>query len=626
MTESFRILSRRDFGKLALGAAASAALPRSLFAANPADTKLHGLSAFGDLKYPADYRQFDYANPDAPQGGRFIFTVPNWVLNQAPDTFDTFNTFVLQGNAPPRIELLYDGLMLSTLDEPDAIYGHLAESVSVSADGNIFRFELRPDARFSTGAPVLASDVAFSYRTMKAEGHPSLAIVLAQVEEAVAEGERTVLLRFTGRQTLPTALQAMSIPIVPEGFFADRPFTQGGFTEIPGSGAYKIGRYSAGRFIEYEKRSDHWAKDKPFSRGMDHFQTIRVEFFRDRQAQLVAFQKGDTNFREEFTTRAWATGYQFPAVTDGRVRLQTLASDKWPRFQCWALNQRRAQFADARVRRAINLCFDFEWTNANLLYGLREHSQSPFENSDFVATGVPSPEERALLEPLRADLPPEVFGEVWRQPVSDGSGRDRRLLREASELLQAAGWTRKGSQLVNAKGDVFRLEFLLNDPEQGRVYGKMIENMKLLGIEASMRVVDAAQYQDRQNRFDFDMMLFAFSFAGTPTREGMSLFFGSSYRDQIGSYNYPGMASPAVDALIERIGEAASREELALAMRALDRVLRWRLDWLPNIGSPGRNCAWWDMFGFREPMPDYGFPVERLWWYDEAKAKAAGRA
>ncbi|WP_062233935.1 extracellular solute-binding protein [Aureimonas sp. N4] len=626
MTGPLRLLSRRDFGRLALAAGVVAALPRLGFAALAHDTKLHGLSPFGDLKYPADYQQFDYASPDAPQGGRFTFTASSWVLNQAPDTFDTFNTFILQGNAPPRIEMLYEGLMVRTLDEPDAIYGQLAESVSVSPDNNTFRFELRPQARFSTGAPVLASDVAFSYRTMKSEGHPALAIQLAEVTEVTTEGERGVTIRFSGRQTLPTALQALSIPIVPESFFQDRPFTQGGFTEIPGSGPYRIGRYIAGRFIEYEKRPDHWAKDMPFQRGLDHFQTIRVEFYRDRQSALEAFKKGDTTYREEFTTKAWATEYQFPAVTDGRVQMRQFEEEKWPRFQCWALNQRRAQFQDARVRRAINLCFDFEWTNANLLYGLREHSQSPFENSDFVAVGAPPPEELALLEPLRADLPPEVFGEVWRQPISDGSGRDRKLLREAADLLQAAGWTRKGSQLVNAQGTVFRLEHLINDPEQARVYGKMIENMKLLGIDASLRLVDAAQYQDRQSRFDFDMMLCAFSLNGTPTRESLGLFFGSAARDRNGSYNYPGTASPAVDALIAKVGEAQDRESLAIAMRALDRTLRWRLDWLPNIGSTGHNVAWWDMFGFRDPKPDYGFPVERLWWYDEAKAKAAGRA
>jgi microcin C transport system substrate-binding protein len=626
MTDSFIRLSRRHFGQLALAAAASAALPRLSFADNPSDTPLHGISAFGDLKYPAGYTHFDYASLDAPKGGRFTFTVPSWFFNQSPDTFDTFNTLVLQGNAPPRMEMLYEGLMLSTLDEPDALYGLLAESVAVSADGNRFTFRLRPEARFSTGAAVTAADVVFSYETLKTDGHPAMAIQLVEVTEVAAEDERTARIVFSGRQTVVSALAALSMPIVPAAFFADRPFTQGGFEVIPGSGAWEVGRFVGGRFIEYEKRADYWGRDMPFAKGLGHFQTIRVECFRDRQASLEAFKKGDVTYREEFTTRAWASEYNFPAIQDGRVKRDILPGGKWPNFQCWALNQRRAQFADARVRRAINLCFDFEWTNANLLFGLRQHSQSPFVLSDYVATGAPSPEELAILEPLRADLPAEVFGEVWTQPVTDASGRDRRTLREASELLTAAGWTRRGSSLIDAAGQPFRLEYLLNDPEQGRVYGKMVENMKLLGIDATMRVVDAAQYQDRLSRFDFDMILCRFGFNGTPTREGLSIFFGSQARDRQGSYNYPGMASPAVDKLLDRIGEAKSRDELTLVMRVLDRVLRWRLDWIPNIHAEGHASAWWDMFGMAPTMPDYGFPVEQLWWYDESKARAAGRA
>ncbi|WP_061938511.1 extracellular solute-binding protein [Aureimonas sp. AU22] len=626
MTDSFIRLSRRHFGQLALAAAASAALPRLSFADNPSDTPLHGISAFGDLKYPVGYTHFDYASLDAPKGGRFTFTVPSWFFNQSPDTFDTFNTLVLQGNAPPRMEMLYEGLMLSTLDEPDALYGLLAKSVAVSADGNRFTFRLRPEARFSTGAAVTAADVVFSYETLKTDGHPAMAIQLVEVTEVAAEDERTVRIVFSGRQTVVSALAALSMPIVPAAFFADRPFTQGGFEAIPGSGAWEVGRFVGGRFIEYEKRADYWGRDMPFAKGLGHFQTIRVECFRDRQASLEAFKKGDVTYREEFTTRAWASEYNFPAIQDGRVKRDILPGEKWPNFQCWALNQRRAQFADARVRRAINLCFDFEWTNANLLFGLRQHSQSPFVLSDYVATGAPSPEELAILEPLRADLPAEVFGEVWTQPVTDASGRDRRTLREASELLTAAGWTRRGSSLIDAAGQPFRLEYLLNDPEQGRVYGKMVENMKLLGIDATMRVVDAAQYQDRLSRFDFDMILCRFGFNGTPTREGLSIFFGSQARDRQGSYNYPGMASPAVDKLLDRIGEAKSRDELTLVMRVLDRVLRWRLDWIPNIHAEGHASAWWDMFGMAPTMPDYGFPVEQLWWYDESKARAAGRA
>lgn len=626
MSTAFVHVSRRRFGQMALAAAGTLALPRPLFAATPADTPVHGLSAFGDLRYGPDYPHFDYATPEAPEGGRIVLNVPYWTLNQSPDTFDTFNTFVLQGNAPPRIESLYEGLMTASLDEPDSLYACLAQSVTVSADGNRFTFALRPEARFSTGEAVTAADVAFSYRTMKAEGHPSLAITLAEVEEATALDERTVAIRFSGRQTVLAALGALTLPVVPERFFADRSFTQGGFDAIPGTGRFRVGRYAQGRFIEYEKRDDYWGADMPFARGLDHFATVRIEFFRDRQAALEAFKKGEVTQRQEFTTRAWATEYNFPAFNDGRVRRDTFPGERRPRFQCWALNQRRPQFADVRVRRAINLCFDFEWTNANLLYGLRVHSQSPFEQSDFVASGAPSPEELAVLESLRGRVPDEVFGEVWRQPVSDGSGRDRRLLREASELLAAAGWTRRGAALVNAAGEPFRLEYLLNDPEQARVYGGMIETMRLLGIDATMRVVDAAQYQDRQNRFDFDMILAAFSLGATPTRESLELFFGSATRDRVGAYNLPGMADAAVDELIARIGAAGTREEVTVLARALDRVLRWRLDWIPNITAPGHNVAWWDMFGMRPTKPDYGFPVESLWWYDEEKAKRIGRA
>ena len=436
----------------------------------------------------------------------------------------------------------------------------------------------------------------------------------------------TVRLTFSAGRPVSAVLAAFTIPILRQAFFADREFARTGMTEIPGSGPMRVGRFEAGRFIEYEKRDDYWAKDLPFARGLGHFQTLRIEFFRDRQAALQAFKAGLITHREEFTTRAWATEYDVPAVAEGRIQRRTFPSELLPKFQCWAFNQRRERFADLRVRRALNMCFDFEWTNANLMFGLRIHSDSPFEGSDFKAQGAPSPEELAILEPLRADLPEEVFGEVWVQPVSDGSGTDRRLLREASQLLAAAGWSRQGSRLVNAAGEVFRLEYMVNDPEQIRVYGKMIETMRLLGIDASARVVDAAQYQDRQNNFDYDMMLSAFSLGSTPTRDSLELFFGSRSVDRPGSYNFPGMANPAIDRLIELAGQAKSRAELVTLMRCLDRVLRTRLDWAPNITADAHFVAYWDVFGFREPKPDYGFPVESLWWYDAGKAEAIGMA
>lgn len=626
MSTALAFLTRRRFGQLAMAGAAATLAPRIAFAQVETDTPLHGLSAFGDLKYAADYQAFDYASPAAPQGGRIAYSVPNWVLNQTPQTFDTLNTFVLQGNAPPRIEKLYDSLMVASLDEPDSLYCALAESVSISADRNSFSFALRPQAAFSTGAPVTAADVAFSYRTLKEKGHPSLTVALKALTDAIAVDARTVRLVFSGDQTHQDALDAFGMPIVPQAFFDARAFETNDLTAIPGSGAYAVGRLAVGRFIEYEKRADYWARDMPFARGLDNFQTIRIDFFRDRQPALEAFKKGEIDFREEFTTRSWATEYDFPAVAEGRVVKREFPVETRPKFQCWALNQRRERFRDARVRRAINMCFDFEWTNANLLYNLRTHSDSCFEGSDYKAMGAPSPEELAILEPLRGSIPEEAFGEVWVQPVTDGSGNDRKLLREALDLFEQAGWTRGAGGLVNGKSEVFRLEYMINGAEQARVYGKFLDTLRRIGIDATFRLVDEAQYQDRQNGFDFDMILAAFSLSATPTRESLGLFFGSAARDYDGSYNFPGMADAGVDRLIALVGAATTRATMTTAMRCLDRVLRARLDWIPNINADVHRVAYWDMFGFKEPKPDYGFPIESLWWLDADKARAIGRA
>ena len=621
-----RRLTRRRFGQLALGAGATAVLMRNAYAQVATETPLHGLSAFGDLRYPADFDHFDYASPDAPSGGQMNLAVAYWQFNQSPQAFDTLNTFVLQGNAPPRMEALYDALMTASLDEPDSLYCALAETVSLSKDRNVFTFRLRPQATFSDGKPVTAADVAFSYETLKDKGHPSLVVTLRNVDRVVADDERTVRIVFSGRQNYQDALQAMVLPVLQKAFFAGKDFERVTNEEIVGSGAYRIGRYAFGRFIEYERRDDYWGKELGFARGLGHFKTLRIDFFRDRQPALEAFKKGLITFREEFTSKDWATEYDFPAVRRGAVVKREFSEEKLPRFQCWALNQRRERFADTNVRHAVNLCFDFEWTNTNLMFGQRIHSDSPFQGSEFMAKGSPSEAELSVLEPLRGKIPDEVFGPVWTQPVSDGSGRDRRMLREASNLFAKAGWANKGGKLTNEKGEIFRLEFLIRGAEQQRVYTKMIDNLKLLGADASLRLVDEAQYQDRLNRYDYDMMLAAFSLGATPTRESLSIFFGSDAADRPGAYNYPGMASEAVDSLITRAGAATSREELSVVLSALDRVLRWRLDWLPNITAEGHRAAYWDMFGFKEPKPDYSWPVESLWWFDAEKAKAIGKA
>jgi len=617
------ILSRRDF--LALGSAA-ALLPDLAFAAAPTGSRLHGLSAFGDLKYPADFAHFDYVNVDAPKGGTFIFSPPNWVYNQNPLTFNTLNTFVAKGDAPPRMEMCFDPLMASALDEPDALYGLIAEGVTISDDRNSFEFSLRPEARFHDGSPLTAEDVAYSFNLYKQDGHPDLLLPLSQMTEAVAVDARTFRLSFSGKQAPRTILTAASFPIVSKAYFEANPFTGASMKPPLGSGPYRVGRVSAGQTIEYERVDDYWARDLPVNRGFYNFDRIRIEFYRDRQAGFEAFKKGDVLFRQEFTARVWATGYDFPALKEGKVVKREFPTEKRPIMQSTAINQRRERFRDPRVRKAIAMCFDFEWTRRNLFYGSYERAQSCFERSDYRAEGMPSPAELALLEPLRGKIPDEAFGEAVIQPVSDGSGRDRKLLGAALKLLGEAGWKRNGQFVQNDKGENLKVELLVDDEDFVRIDSPWVENMKAIGIDASIRMVDSAQYTARQLEFDFDLLMMALSLTATPTRDEIESLFHSRAATLPGSKNLAGIADPAVDELVEAAGKAQTREDLTIALRALDRVLRARLDWIPNWYLPNHRAAFWDMFGFKEPKPDFGFPVEAMWWFDKDKAAAIGKA
>jgi microcin C transport system substrate-binding protein len=617
--------SRRRFLAGSGAALAAPLLPRRIFAAVPANTPLHGLSAFGDLKYPADFKAFDYANPDAPKGGTFNFAPPNWVYNQNTQTFNTLNSFAPRGDAPPRMELCFDALMVRAIDEPDAVYGLLAETVMISPDGNSFEFKLRPEARFHDGTPVTAEDVAFSFKLLKEEGHPSLLLTLTELTDAAALDEHRLRLTFSGRHSQRTILDSVLFPVLSKAYYTANPFESSDLKPPLGSGPYRVGRVRPGQSIEYERVEGYWGRDLPVNRGQYHFDRIRIDFYRERQAAFEAFKKGDINFRQEFTSRLWATAYDFPAVVDGRVVKREFPNEKRPSMQAVAFNLRRERFKDARVRRALAMCFDFEWANRNLFYDAYLRSQSTFERSDYKAVGAPSAEELALLEPLRDKLPPEVFGEAVMQPVSNGSGRDRRLLGAASKLLAEAGWKRSGGTLVNDKGERLTVELLDEDDSILRVFAPWVDNMRAVGIDASVRLIDAAQMQARQSDFDFDVVMMALSWDATPTREGLETLFHSRSANVPSSRNLPGIADPAVDALIEAVGQTKDRQGLIVAMRALDRVLRARQDWMPCWYSASHRAAYWDMFGFKEPKPDYGFPVETLWWFDKDKAAKIGK-
>ncbi len=630
MAEGPHILDRRRFNVLAGSALATSLLPEITLASNRTGTPLHGLSAFGELKYPADYPHFDYVNPDAPKGGTFAFSVPNWLYNQNAQTFNTLNSFVLKGEAPPRLELCFDSLMTNYLtmaiDEPDSVYGVVAKTVEISEDRNTYRFKLRPEAKFHDDQAITAEDVAYSYTLLKDKGHPDLALDLINMNEAVALDKGTVELRFNGKQSDRAILTTVSYPVFSKAYYQANEFDKSTMDAPLSSGPYKVGKVSAGEFIEYQRVEDYWAKDLGFARGQFNFDRLRIEFYRDRQAAFEAFKKGKINWREEFTSKVWATEYNFPALEEGKVIKRHFSDELRPTLQGWAVNTRRKKFSDIKTRRAIGLCFDYEWTNAQLFYGAYTRSQSLFETSDFKAEGLPSPGELALLNPLRSKLPREVFGEAVQQPMTDGSGNARANLRKAARLLKKAGWQRQAQQLVDKDGKPFSLEFLIRSPTFERILGRFVSNLKAIGIDASIRLVDPAQYQARLEEFDFDITGIAFSLLATPTQDGMKQFFFSEFAERPGSKNYPGIKLAPIDRLLEEIGAAKSREDLVFAMRALDRVLRSHHFWIPNWYSANHRVAYWDMFGFNEPKPDYGFPVEQLWWYDEEKARAIGKA
>lgn len=617
--------NRRELMKLSGAAILTAMAPKLALADVQTDVPLHGLSAFGELKYPKDFTHFDYASPDAPKGGTFAFSPNTWVFNQSPQTFNTLNTFSNKGDAPPRMELCFDTLMASALDEPDSIYGLVAETVTVSADRNSFTFKLRPEARFHDGSPITAEDVVFSFETLKDKGHPQLRLVLTELTKIAALDAHTVQLIFSGKHSDRAILDIASIPIFSSKWYATRDFAASTMEPPLGSGAYRVGRVAPGQTIEYERVADYWAKDLNVQRGQNHFDRIKIDFYRERQPEFEAFKKGDIFWRYEATAKTWATEYNFPAVQQKRVIKRKFSTEKRPQLQAWAINQRREHFRDPQVREAIALCFDFEWTQKNLFYGAYERSHSVFEQSDFRASGKPSAEELAILEPFRDKLPEAIFGDALLQTPSDGSGRDRKNLKRASDLLNQAGFKRDGEKLVGAQGRPLNLELLIYAEVFTRSYSPFINNLKALGINAYLRLADPAQYQSRIQNFDFDMIGMAVQLSPTPTRESLEEIFGSKGRDIPGSYNFPGTADPVVDALIAKVSDAKTRDELVSLLRVLDRLLRIRRDWIPNWYSANHPIAYWDMFGFKEPKPDYGFPVETLWWFDEAKAKAIGK-
>lgn len=575
----------------------------------------HGLSVFGDLKYPPGFTHFDYVNPDAPKGGKISMIGPTPI-----DTFDSFNGYILKGDAVQGFDLMFDSLMASAADEPDALYGLVAESADFADDRNSVTFKLRPEARFADGTALTAEDVCDSFRLLSTQGHERIRITIRDVEacEVISPGE--VRYRFRGERTRDLPLTVAALPIFSKAYYAKVDFSKSTLEPPLGSGPYAVKSFKPGEYVTYGRRGDYWARDLPVNKGRYNFDEIRFDYFRDRAPAFEALKSGAIDLREEFTSRDWATAYDFPALADGRVIKAELPDDTPSGAQGFFLNMRREKFQDIRVRKAMNLAFDFEWTNKNLFFGLYTRTASFFERSPLKAEGAPPADELALLEPYRDSLRPEVFAAVELPPVSDGSGQDRKLLREASRLLDEAGWTTDGTIRRNARGETLDVEFLINSPVFERILGPYVKNLKLLGVNATIRSVDDAQYQERLKNYDYDVVSSRFM-AGLTPGDGLRIFFGSESANAPGTYNLSGVASPAIDGLIDKIVEAKSREELDVAGRALDRVLRAEQFWVPNWYKGSHWVAYWDKFGQPPVKPKYDRGITDTWWYEEAKAK-----
>jgi len=582
-------------------------------------TERHGMSAFGDLRYPPDFAHFSYVNVDAPKGGTYSEIVSQRGFNGSFQTFNSLNAFILKGEGALGMELTFAALMVRSGDEPDAMYGLAARGVVISDDGLTYRFTLRPEAKFHDGTPITAQDVAFSFNTLKEKGHPIISQNLRDFKGAEAADERTAVVRFSEKRGRDVPLFVAGLPIFSRAYYAKQPFDQSTLEAPLGSGPYKVGRFEPGRFIEFERVKDWWGADLPVSRGVNNFDIIRYEYYRDRDVGFEGFTAKNYLFREEFTSRTWATRYTFPAFQDGRVKRDQIPDATLSGAQGWFMNTRRTQFKDRRLREAMIDSFDFEWTNKNIMYGAYERTVSVFQNSPLMAQGRPDAAELALLEPFRGKLPDEVFGEPYVPPVTDGSGQDRRWLRRAAQLLEEAGIVLMHGKRVLPDGTPVSIEFLVDEQTFTPHHLPYIRNLGTLGIAASLRVVDPVQYRARVDGFDFDVTVERFSFPSTPG-DSLRNYFSSRAAATRGSQNLAGIADPAVDALIDIIIAAKTRDELATACRALDRVIRAGRYWVPHWYLPAHRIAFWDVFGRPPAQPRYFRGIPDTWWYDRDKA------
>ncbi|MEH6812708.1 MAG: extracellular solute-binding protein [Motiliproteus sp.] len=578
----------------------------------------HGIAMHGDLKYGPDFSHFEYANPNAPKGGKVR-------LNTIGTAFDTLHPFILKGNPASGIGQIYETLMASADDEAFSAYGLIAESIEVPEDRSWAIFNIRPQAHWHDGKPITAEDVVFSFNTLKKKGHPRYRFYYAAVDKAEIINDRRVKFSFSGNENRELPLIMGQLPVLPKHYWQDREFDKTTL-EIPlGSGRYRIKDFEPGRYIRYERVKDYWGKDLPVNKGRFNFDEIRYDYYRDATVALEAFTAGKYDWRFENVSKFWATGYDLSMVDSGLMVKEEIGNERPTGMQAFVFNLRRPQFQDSRVRQALAYAFDFEWTNENLFYGQYNRTNSYFSNSELASRDLPQGQELEILERYRGRIPGEVFTTSYQAPATDGSGRIRSNLKQAVMLLKQAGWSISKSgpykgKLVNAKGELFNFEILLNSPVWERIALPFAKNLKRLGIETKVRNVDSAQYQERTETFDFDMLVDVFGQSLSPGNEQRD-FWSSDAAQRNGSRNTIGINNPVIDELTELLIAAPDRQSLVARTRALDRVLLWGHYVIPHWHIRNFRMIYWNKFSRPAVTPKYDIGFDS-WWVDADKVSS----
>ncbi len=566
----------------------------------------HCLTLYGACKYPAGFSHFEYVNPTAPKRGT--------VKLAETGTFDSLNPFILKGVKAPGISMLFESLMTSSFDEPQSMYGLLAEAVEVAPDRSYADFTLRSAAKWHDGSAVTADDVLFSFDTLKNKGDPTFKILYATISSVEKLDTRRVRFRFTDKENRELPLIAAQMPILSKAYYATRDFEKTTLEAPMGSGPYLVESVEQGRHIIYRRNENYWGKELSVNRGQHNFDRMRIDMYRDENVALEALKAGAYDFRREYIARNWATAYDAPAVRDGRIIKREIPDMTPQGMQAFIFNTRHSKFADRKVREAIALTLDYEWTNKTIFYGAYKRNGSYFENTQFQAKGIPEGAELALLKPFEKELPAELFSQEFKIPTTDGSGNARSNLLRAQALLDAAGFAIKDGKRIDKNGEQLNVEFMLRQPTMERVIAPMRKNLERLGISSSIRSVDDAQYQKRIDNSEFDIVsIWINRGLFYPGSEQMALWH-SSQATVKGGNNLAGAQDKAIDHILAALMSAKDEASLVAAGRALDRALLWNHFIIPNWHSGSFRVAYWDKFGIPAVYPKYNIGFPQTWW------------